>query len=398
MHVILTVDFSPWSAYSGGAQRSTQNLAKALCRRGHSVDVIFTKPPWEHVEVPEDRPYALHWATFFDLRSRRKAPLRPLNAWSVARMAHRLMQPGIPTVIHSNGEEGGLIHTLRKHRQFVFISTPRHPRYPKALLEIEDPSLSTWMRLVLTEGKYLMQGSAARHADLCCPPSAFAAELVRQAFEIPFSRFRVVHNGFPEDFLHFSHRADAVGSGPLIFFGRFEPSKGVDTLVDALGRLGTQAPHTLIIGRGEDRDAILSQIERRGLGGRVHVLPWMTHEQLGEALSGASMVVLPSREENFSLAALSAMAVGAPVICTRVGGTPEIIEDGVTGLLVAPNDPQALAAAIQCLQDRPALAQQIAQAGRTHVRQHFTWDVAARKFEALYEVLLCGAAQRSDTH
>ena len=96
MTIILTIDFSPWSAYGGGAQRSTHNLACALCRRGHDVSVVYTKAPWETVAPPDDLPYTVHWATFFDVRSRRKAPLRPLNASSVARVVKGLLdqQPG----------------------------------------------------------------------------------------------------------------------------------------------------------------------------------------------------------------------------------------------------------------------------------------------------------------
>ncbi len=387
MHVILTIDFSPWSAYSGGAQRSTHNLAKALVRRGHEVDVIFTKPPWERVAAPDDLPYRLHWAAFFDLKSRRNAPFRPLNALSVALQVARLLRPGKPAVVHSNGEEGGLVHLLRPGCRFGFVSTPRHPRYPQRLMDREPLSFGDYLRLALLEGKYLMQGSAARHADLCCPPSAFAADLVHTAYRIPVSRLKVIHNGVPEEFLAFAHRPASIPDGPLVFFGRFEHTKGVDTLVEALGLLSAEAPPSLIIGRGEDRAAILNRLQQLGLRDRVQVLPWMSHAELGETLAGASQVVLPSREENFSLAVLSAMAVGAPVVGSRVGGTGEIIEHEQTGLLVPPDDPQALRDAIARLHRHPDLARWLGQAGRDHVRQHFTWDVAAARFEEIYITL-----------
>ena len=101
----------------------------------------------------------------------------------------------------------------------------------------------------------------------------------------------------------------------------------------------------------------------------------------------ARMVVLPSREENFSLAVLAAMAVGVPVIGTRVGGTPEIINHEKTGLLVESDQPQALAPAIARLLYDPDLAQRLGHAGRTYVRTHLTWDRVAESFEALYRAL-----------
>ncbi|HMB93314.1 MAG TPA: glycosyltransferase family 4 protein [Rhodothermales bacterium] len=387
MTIILTIDLSPWSAYSGGAQRSTHNLATALARRGHEVAVVFTKPPWEHVEVPDGLAYDLHWATFFGVKSRRKAPLRPLNAFSVARVVKSLLDEDQLTVVHSNGEEGGLIHRLRPQHRFGFVATPRHPRYPDMLLNNEHLSPLQKLWLAATEGKYLMQGYAVRHADLCVPPSHFAASLVQQAYGIPDDRLRVIPNGVPEEFLPYAHDEDAAQAGPLVFFGRFEPTKGGDTLVEALGLLGTEAPRTLLIGRGAEEKALLRQVERLGLGGRVEVLPWMTHEALAEVLTSARMAVLPSRLENFSLAVLSAMAVGTPVISTYVGGSPEIIEDGATGLLVEPDAPEALAEAIgRLLRDR-SLAGRLGRAGRLHVRRHFTWDIVAEAFEQIYTSL-----------
>ncbi len=387
MNIILTIDFSPWSAYGGGAQRSTHNLAKALCRRGHDVSVVYTKPPWEAVDYPDDLPYDVHWATFFDLRSRRNAPLRPINASSVARVVEGLLCRRRHTVVHSNGEEGGMIHPLRRRHRFGFVSTPRHPRYPATLLKSDrlSPLQKAWM--ALTEGKYLMQGRAARHADVCVPPSAFAADLVRRAFNLAASQLRVVPNGVPEEFLRYDHAPDAFEDGPLVFFGRFAHTKGVDTLIEALGVLGGQAPRSLIIGRGSEQAALQRRIEALGLDERVEVLPWMAHEQLAQTLTTARMVVLPSREENFSLAVLAAMAVGVPVIGTRVGGTPEIIDHAKTGLLVAPDQPQALARAIARLLYDPDLAQRLGGNGRRYVRTHLTWDRVAESFEALYRSL-----------
>lgn len=383
MRIILTIDYSPWSAYGGGAQRSTHNLATTLARRGHDVSVVFTKPPWERVSIPAAIAYDLRWATLLALRSRRNAPLRPLSAFSVAGVVRNLLNGNAATIVHSNGEEGGMIGTLRRKHRFGFVSTPRHPRYPPALLNGRPLGTVEWLRLAVFDGKYLMQRRAARSADVVSPPSAWAAELVGRAFGIDPDRLRPVPNGVPDEFLKYTWECRL--DGPLVFFGRFDQTKGVDTLIDALGLLGAEGPRTMIIGRGADRGAVKRRVGDVGLDSRVEFHDWMTHDELGDVLSAASMVVLPSREENFSLGVLAAMAVGAPVISTRVGGTPEIVTDGETGLLVPPDDPHGLAQAILSLRHDNTFSRRIADAGRAHVRSTLTWDQAARRFEEIYE-------------
>ena len=124
-----------------------------------------------------------------------------------------------------------------------------------------------------------------------------------------------------------------------------------------------------------------------GLTDKVELRDWVDHDELGKLLTESSMAILPSREESFSLAVLSAMAVGTPLITTRVGGTGELVEHGENGVLCPADDVGALGGAIEQLCRQPARAAELAARGRRHVRDAFTWEVAARKFESLYERL-----------
>jgi glycosyltransferase involved in cell wall biosynthesis len=100
------------------------------------------------------------------------------------------------------------------------------------------------------------------------------------------------------------------------------------------------------------------------------------------------MVILPSREENFALAALAAMAVGAPLITTGVGGVPEVVEHGESGILCPSGDVTMLADAIRQFRARPEHAAALGARARRRVRDHFTWEIAVRKFESLYAGLM----------
>src|SRR5262249_41942307 len=120
---------------------------------------------------------------------------------------------------------------------------------------------------------------------------------------------------------------------------------------------------------------------------------WLDHRGLGRLLTESSAAILPSHEENFSLAGLSAMAVGTPLIATRVGGTGELVDPGHNGGPCPPGDVRARPSASGPPHQQPGRAAELAARGRRRVRDDFTWDAAARKFESVYE--RAGKASRS---
>lgn len=388
MHIFLTVNYSPWSKYSGGGQRSTHNIAKTMAQRGHKVTVIFSKPPWEEISVPDDLPYSIKWANLYAVQSKRNAFLRPLTSFSVNRVLDEIIEPNHPTIIHSNGDEAGLVHRLRSKHRFGFVCSPRYSNYPEVFFKHRTLPLSVKVITALKEGKYLRQGSAAFNADFCSPPSNWAAKIVGEAFNIPEERLRPVPNGIPSEFLNY-HRKPFAKNGPLLFFGRLSKSKGVDILIESINILKKEAlPEIKIIGQGELKNELIKKVHLFGLQDQVTFLPWMTHDELGLELSMASMCVLPSREENFSLAILSAMCIGTPTISTRVGGTPEIISDQNTGLLTVPDNTAELTKAIKRFLNNPSWREKMGKSGSEYVRNNLTWEHACSKFESIYDEAL----------
>lgn len=156
--------------------------------------------------------------------------------------------------------------------------------------------------------------------------------------------------------------------------------KGHADLVEALARLETP-PHMCFVGDGPERDDLVALIRSRGLEGTVRLAG--TVPVASRLLSSYQFAVLPSHVEGLPNAVLEAMAAGLPVIATAVGGVPEIVTDGVTGLLVRPHDPRELAAAIARLAGDPRLRVRLGAQGR-RVAERLSVQSAAARHEAVY--------------
>jgi glycosyltransferase involved in cell wall biosynthesis len=165
------------------------------------------------------------------------------------------------------------------------------------------------------------------------------------------------------------------------------PVKGLDVLLEAAARLAAEHPRAVftVAGEGEQREELERGISARGMAGRF-VLQGGVGDVPG-FLAGLHVAVLCSHAEGMSNALLEYMAAGRAVVATGVGAAPELIADGVHGLLVPPGDAAALAGAIGRLLREPALAEKVAQAARARARQRFGRAAMVRRFEAFYEGL-----------
>jgi glycosyltransferase involved in cell wall biosynthesis len=165
----------------------------------------------------------------------------------------------------------------------------------------------------------------------------------------------------------------------------FNAVKGHLTLVDAFARLLTQRPEAplklLLAGDGPMRSAIEARVAGHGIGSSVILMG--RSQAVSREFQLSDVVVLPSETEGFSNSIIQAMAYRKPVVACRVGGNPEAIEDGVTGLLVPPKDPETLAQALDRLVADEALRRRMGEAGRERVTREFTKQVMLRKTEAM---------------
>ncbi|HEX8171786.1 MAG TPA: glycosyltransferase [Thermoanaerobaculia bacterium] len=163
---------------------------------------------------------------------------------------------------------------------------------------------------------------------------------------------------------------------------RLRHEKGVDVAMRALALLGPMPDVTaIVVGNGPD-EAMLRELANR-VSIPLHFLG--SRDDVEACYALADVVVIPSRRESFSRVALEAMAMGRPIVATRAGGLPEAVIDGETGLLVPPEDPTALAAALRALLADRALAQRFGRAARERYEQHFTVEAMAAARRAAWQ-------------
>ena len=219
------------------------------------------------------------------------------------------------------------------------------------------------------------------------------AQRLRQVYRLPPGKVRVVHNGLladrfdrpPEPGLR-SWLAGQPARPVVLTTARLDEAKGHRFLLEA-ARLVPEATFVLA-GAGPERDALEAQARALGVAERVTFLGYRS--DIPALLASADVFVLPSLAESFGLSVLEAMAANKPVVATSVGGLPEVVEHDVTGLLVPPADPLALAGAIRAVLADPARARRLAAAGHARVRQDFAAHHMVDRITGLYDEVLGG--------
>jgi alpha-maltose-1-phosphate synthase len=210
-------------------------------------------------------------------------------------------------------------------------------------------------------------------------------------FAVSPERVVVLHNGVDADSFRRTERRDALarlGVKPpyVLFVGRISEQKGIFHLLEAVQRLpaGVQlvlcaaAPDTPELER-----RLAAEVAGRPSVRWIHAM--VPRDDVVQLYSHAACFVCPSVYEPFGIINLEAMACGTPVVASAVGGIPEVVADGETGLLVPPGDPGILAAALGRLLADPGRGAKLGSAGRRRVEDRFSWERIAERTLAVYE-------------
>jgi starch synthase len=244
-------------------------------------------------------------------------------------------------------------------------------------------ALSSWIeRYTVEQADRVIAVSAEMKADIL------------HYYQIAPEKVVVIHNGIDleqyKPTTDQSYLAEKGITGPyLLFVGRISRQKGILQLLEAMTYLKDTGLKLVLCASAPDTPELEAQV-RQGISANPNII-WI-NEMVSKAkviqlYSQALMFVCPSIYEPFGIINLEAMACQTPVVASRVGGIKEVVVDGETGIMVEPDQPLELAAAIRSLSEHPELARQFQIAGRRRVEQYFGWDVIARRTVELYQQL-----------
>jgi glycosyltransferase involved in cell wall biosynthesis len=178
----------------------------------------------------------------------------------------------------------------------------------------------------------------------------------------------------------------------VLAVGHLSEVKGYPVFLEAAARLAPRLGDVAFVALGGEtttpgyRAVLEARAAALGVAARVHFLGWRS--DVARVMGAADVVVLPSLAEGLPLAVLEAMACGRPVVASAVGGVPEAVVDGRTGLLVPPGDAGALAEAIQRVLEDPAAGRRMGAEGRRRLEAHFSLDRVLGEVHALYDDVL----------
>ena len=310
------------------------------------------------------------------------------DPWALLRLV-RLLRHLRPLIVHSRNWPAVDAIPAARVARVPLVVHGEHGR------EVADP-----------EGRDLRRNRIRRAlAPLVHHFVTVSADLRRWLIEdvrVPAAKVTAIHNGVDlsrfgragklESRMRLSLPADASIVGTV---GRLDPVKDQAGLIRAFAQVRAQHPAALLVVAGDG--PCRAELERvaAGLGQRDHVRLLGNRDDIPTVMSALDVFVLPSIAEGISNTILEAMATGLPVVATRVGGNPELVEEGVGGALVPRSDPDALAAAIAAYTGDAELRRRHGQASRQRAIGHFSLERMAQAYANLYTALAATRLARS---
>jgi glycogen(starch) synthase len=230
-----------------------------------------------------------------------------------------------------------------------------------------------------------------RHATAVTGCSDFTLRDARRRFGLAQTKAQVIFNGVDSAEIEPSHVAQPF-ERYVVALGRVVRKKGFDLLIDAFARVaGTHPDLGLVIGGdGMDADALRQQAVRLGLEDRVHFTGKLDRAQVAGLLSGAEMLVMPSRLEPFGIVALEGWRAGIPIIVTSQGGASEFVQHEVSGIVVDPENTAELAGALTLLAGSSETRKNLSDGGNSRLPQ-FLWPNITDHYTRVYQNVTAAA-------
>lgn len=339
----------------GGGEVHTLQCARALAARGHEVRLGVRRGSWLEARV-------------------REAGL-PLHLLPMANEVDPVTMTMLAFLVRRHGIDVVHCHATRD----MVLAAGARRFFPRTgVVKTEHTFVGGHLSGVCRQAYHTL--------DRVICVSRALQDQVTSHLGLPRERCPIVHNGLDPRHAAPGHaRLSLLDQGRWVgVIGSLLDIKGQRYLLQAAPRILERFPDVrfLIAGEGPERAAL----EEQAQGLPVDVVGFLADPL--DALAGLTVAVVPSTVETFSLVSLEAMALARPLVASRVGGVPEVVEDGVTGTLVPPADPAALAEAVCAYLADPDLAARHGEAGRRRAVELFTQDRMAERLEAVYAEVL----------
>ncbi len=395
----------------GGQGVYTRHLTRELVELGHSVEV-FSGPPWPELDEGVGFTPVRALDLYRDPDPFRWPAPSEFTSWADIVEFAVMLSGGfgeplayslrIRKLLKSRREDFDIIHDdqcigpgiLGLYRDgWPLLETLHHPITVDRAIAL-DHAEGAWKRYSTRRwfGFLRMQVRVVKQLPAVLTVSHNSKIDINAQMQVPLDRLTVVPVGV--DHTVFKPYRDVVKKkGRLMVTSSSDvPMKGLVPLLEAIAKLRAERDIDLvIIGRPREKGRVALAMERLGLNDIVTTISGVSDEQLARLYGEAEVAIVPSLYEGFSLPAIEAMSCGAAVVATTGGALPEVVgANGETGLLVEPNSPDALVAAIGCLLDDRDLRERLGEAGRERVIERFTWQATARGTAACYDAILKG--------
>jgi glycogen(starch) synthase len=376
MRVLLWSDL--YWPYIGGAEIFAARLMAALRPRGIDFLVLTSH---HDLELPDQDAH--------DGVPIRRLPFRAaLGGRDVKSFAHALRETATikrafaPDLIHMNAVGPSALFHLRTRQA---SDAPFLVTLQQEMLRSQSGGEATLMAQILEAADWIAGCSGAVVGQL------------RAAFPAAAARSSRIYNGVD---------APALAPAPLpdrphvLCLGRLVPAKGFDVALRAFALLAPRyaGVRFTIAGDGAARAELAALASELGIGGRVAFPGWVDPEDVPRLLNDATVVVMPSRREGLPIVAVQAALMARPVVATAAGGLAEVVLDGETGVVVPPDVPEALAAAIERILSDRAAATSMGERNRDHASTSLDWSRTVTSYHELYRRLERRSPRNAQSH
>jgi glycogen(starch) synthase len=367
-------------------QNHTAELTRALDRRGVVQTVLTTRPPTApHFQRLGDHAHVIRLGLpvrrFRQLYGPQAAVIAPLLAVQA-------------DVVHVHlGEDLAVlpigVAAAKFHRLPLVLTVHTSLRHTLAVSDLRSAVLKT------LGGPIERSGELSAEAVLVITPRLRRLLLADGADE---NRIHLIPPGVNPSLFEgpFEDPFSGVGTPRVLFVGRLAAQKGVGTLVSAAALLEDPRAQVLLVGDGPKRKRLKREAKRIGVADRLHFVGFVAHERLPAVLAHADVLVLPSIYEELGTVLLEAMQAALPIVASRTGGIPDVIEDGVNGMLVPPDEPEALAHAINRLLADRNLARRLSEGARERGKD-YDWEVLAERVLRVFQDVTAGCLAPVDS-